>query len=305
MPPTGQEPHLCCTRKADPLALSALVNGLFSLHDGPAYISELIAYGPEAVPALADLLLLGEPSSVSQPRQWAVETLGALGAYDVLLSYLRRPINVQSPVIRHEEEAVQNAAARELAACQSEKVYSVLLDCLRRHPLPGFIESIGHYQRIETAPYLIDCLEDDVCRCAAIDSLCGLGSSIRPLLVESAIIRNPPLPEFESPSSSRRRRCCARLLERSQLTEQDVSRLVPLLYENDADIVIAIAQALFQTPHFGNCALILFHLNRLKTTVEWWLKDELRALISEAEEKVSLNAHHSVLPAAQKQRWGT
>jgi hypothetical protein len=297
MLPTTREPNLGKGRNADPLSLTRLIRGLHSLLDGPAYVAQLIAYGPDAIPVLADLLLEGKPSSVSEPRQWIVEALGGLGAYDVLLSYLRRPLQIQSPVIRHGEEAVQNGAARELAACQHEEVYAVLLDCLRRQPLPGFVETLGAYRRAETAPYLIDCLEDDVCRTAAVEALRGFGDAVRALLVEAATIVNPPWPEFESPSSIRRRRCCVRLLDQLHLTEEEVSRLLPLVYENDFDLVIAIAQVLFHTPHFADCNALLFHLNRVKATLGWWLKDEFKDLISEIEKQLSLEQRSALLEA--------
>lgn len=276
---------------AGSLSLSKLITGLHSLIEGPAYLGQLIAYGPGAIPALSGLLLRGKPSSVYQPRQLVVEALGALGAFDVLLSYLQHPLDIPSTIVRHAEEAVQNTAARELAACRNEEVYTVLLDCLRTHSLPGVVETIGSFHRPETASYLIDCLEDDVCRSAAVEALGGFGDSIRELLVESASIRNPPLPDFESPSSIRRRRCCARLLERLQVTEQEVNRLRPLLCENDADLVVAVAHVLVQSPRFANFASVLFHLNRVKSKAEWWLRDELAAFAAEVEAKLSSNGH--------------
>ncbi|HEY7307308.1 MAG TPA: HEAT repeat domain-containing protein [Bryobacteraceae bacterium] len=271
----------------DAASLSSLIRGLHSLVDGPAYIGQLIAYGPKAIPALADLLLCGTPVTVSQPRQWAAEALGGLRAYEVLLAYLRQPINIGSPVVQHAEEAVRNAAARELGGFQTEETFTVLLDCLRRRPLPGVIETIGQYRRAQVAPYLIDCLEDDVCRTAGIQALEGLADSIRGLLVESALVRMPPLPEFESPSSIRRRRCCTRLLEHLDLAEDEVKRLTPLLREKDPDLVIAVAQVLLHTPHFSHFQSILFHLTRVQHTVGWWLQDEFRSLTFQIEEKLS------------------
>lgn len=279
------------TPDTDSIALVSLIRGLQSLVDGPAYIGELIAYGANAIPALADLLLNGKPSDVSQPRQWAVEALAGLGAYDVLLAYLRRPVNIQSPVVRHGEEAVRNTAARELAAYQTGEAFTVLLDCLRRRPLPGVVETIGLYRRTETAPYLLDCLEDDVCRSAAIEALERLGRETRPLLVESAVIRKPALPDPESPSSLRRRRCCVRLLQELHLAKEEVSRLARLLDENDPDLVIAAARVLFQSPHFHNDWSIVSHLRRVQQRVGWWLQDEFRSLISQVEKRLHSDAN--------------
>lgn len=281
------------TLYADPSVLP-LIRGLHSLVDGPAYLCQLIAYGPKAIPALADLLLLGKPSGISQPRQWAVEALGALGAYRVLLEYLCESPEIQSPVVRHAEQAVQNTAARELSRYETEEAFSVLFDCLRRHPLPGIIEAIGLYRRPETAPYLLDSLEDDVCRSAAIEALRGLGDGIRGLLIESAMTRKPRPPEFETASSLHRRRCCVRLLQALDLTKAEVRQMTALLDEEDSDLVLAVTEALFHTAHFNDYQSALFHLRRVEKNVPWWLRDEYSYLRSDLEEKLRAGANASV-----------
>lgn len=290
--PAITEHHRDEAQNANSLELSRLIRGLQSLVDGPSYISQLVAYGPKAIPALADLLLEGKPSGIPQPRQWTVEALARLGAYGVLLSYLRRPLKIRSPIVLHGEEAVQNSAARELSGYQNEETYTVLLDCLRRRPLPGVIENIGLYGRTETAPYLVDCLEDDVCRSAAVEALQRFNDDVRPLLVESAVTRKPLLPDPENPSSIRRRRCCVRLLAFLHLAAEDVNRLASLLNENDPDLVTAVAQLLFNSPHFDDYRRLLVQLKRVQQTLGWWLQDEFKSLISQIETKISLNAHH-------------
>jgi len=286
MPQATQSPRLGETGNNNSPLLSSLIKGLQSLAEGPAYINELIAYGPNAVPALSDLLLNGKPSGIPQPRQWAVEALGGLGAYDTLLSYLRRPFNIGNAVVRHGEEAVLNTAARELASCPSESTFEVLLDLLRTRPLPGVIETIGSYRRSETAPYLLDQLEDDICRSAAMEALQALGDNVRPLLVESGLIQMPPLPDPESASSIRRRTSCIQLLESLDLTNEEITRLMPLLSENNPDLVIAIAQVLLQTPSFKDYRSVLFHLKRVQHTLGWWLRYQYRSLVSQIEEKL-------------------
>jgi hypothetical protein len=269
---------------ANSLELSSLIRGLQSLVDGPSYINRLVAYGPKAIPPLADLLLNGKPSGISQPRQWTVEALAGLGAWQVLLSFLSRPLSIQSPTVQHGEEAVQNTAARELAAYQCEEAFTVLMDFVRMHPLPGVVETLGLYRRTESAPYFVDCLEDDVCRSAAVESLRHLGDDIRSLLIESALTRKPQLPDPENPSSIRRRRCCVRLLEPLHLTKEEVNRLRPLFNENDPDLFVVVAQVLSHSPHFDDYRAILNHLYRVRRTLGWWLQDEFKALISQIEE---------------------
>lgn len=275
------------TQDANSLELFRLIRGLQSLVDGPSYINQLVAYGPKAIPALADVLLHGRPSSIPQPRQWTVEALGGLAAYDVLLSYLRRPLKIRSAIVLKGEEAVQNSAARELSAHRSEEAYTVLLDCLRRRPLPGVVETIGRYGRIEPAPYLVDCLEDDICRASAQDALQALNDAVRPLLVESALIRKPPSPDPESPSSIRRRRSCVRLLESLPLEKEDVERLAALLNEKNPDLVTSVAKVLFNSPHFRDYHRMLAQLKRVQRTVGWWLQDEFKSLAAQIERKVS------------------
>ena len=277
-------------RSSDP-AIATLICGLGSLIDGPAYVCRLIACGPKAIPGLTNLLLQEKPCSVSQPRQWAAEALGALGAYDVLLEYLRRPIEIQNLVVRHAEQAVQNTAARELSRYRTEEAFSVLFDCLRLHPLPGIIEAIGAYRRNETAPYLLDALEDDVGRSAAIEALRGLADGVRGLLIESAMTRKPCPPEFETASSLHRRRCCVRLLDQLNLTEPEVSRLAALLHEDDADLVVATAEVLVRASHFNDYQSALLHLSRVEQKVPWWLREEYDSVRSNAAEKVSVHAN--------------
>lgn len=286
MSPTSQQPHLTEAQERTQLLLSTLIRGLHSLVDGPSYIGQLIAYGPKAIPTLAAELLNGKPSGVAQPRQWMVEALGGLRAYDVLLTYLRQPVVIQSAVVRHGEEAVRNTAARELAPYESEEAFAVLLDCLRKRPLPGIVEAIAAYRRKETAPYLTDCLEDDVCRSAAIDALQLLGDEIRPLLIECATMKKPLSPDPESPSSIRRRRCCVRLLTRLPLSGADVSRLAPLVREQDPDLVTAIAKILFDSPHCDDYWSVLVNMLRVQPAVPWWRQDEFRCLLSQVQEKV-------------------
>lgn len=291
MSPARKQCRRTETEEADLNSLSGLISGLHSLHDGPAYVNRLIAYGRQAIPALAELLLNGKPSGVPQPRQWTVEALAGLGACEVLLSYLSQALVVRGPIVQHGEEAVQNTAARALAACQTEETFTVLLDFLRRRALPGVVETIGLYVRPKAAPYLVDCLEDDVCRSAAMEALERLGDEIRPLLVESAIIRKPLPPDPESPSSIRRRRCCVRLMGPLHLTDGEASRIARLLEENDPDLVIAVAQLLLHASHFLDYRAVLFHVKRVQQTLGWWLQDESRSLISQIEEKVSFDAH--------------
>ncbi|HTU47462.1 MAG TPA: hypothetical protein VMF91_20535 [Bryobacteraceae bacterium] len=264
-------------------SIQELVSRFESLHDGPAYVGQVIARGSGAIPFLSEVLLNGRPSSIPQPRQWAVEALAGLGAYEILLTYLRQPLITASPVVRHGEQAVQNTAARELSNYETEQTFAILLDCLKRSPLPGVIESIALYRRIAVAPYLIDCLEDDTCRSAALEGLELLGDAVRILLIESALKRVPGPPDWESPSSVRRRQCCLQLLRSSQLENSEVQRLTSLLSNDDPDIVISVARLLIESSAFRNRSFVRNHLKRVQRKAGWWLQDELRSLLSRTE----------------------
>jgi hypothetical protein len=87
---------------------------LCSFPDGDLGISEVIACGQIAVPALRGILFEREKSGLYQTRCRAVEALAALGATDVLVDYLQMERLIPDPVERLGEDAVINAVARSL-----------------------------------------------------------------------------------------------------------------------------------------------------------------------------------------------
>ena len=99
------------------------VGRLRSLHDGDAGFFEVVALGPDVVPALRRLLFEPEPSGLYQVRGRAGEALAALGAFDVLADFLRSRQPIADPVERLGEEVVIGAAARAIARLREEWVY--------------------------------------------------------------------------------------------------------------------------------------------------------------------------------------
>jgi len=188
-----------------------LIEQLEELHRGRRAAEPLAACGESAVGPLRDYLLNGPPSHIFQPRQWAVQALARLGAWPVLLEYLELPKDIPDPVTRFGEEAVENTAARALAARQTEEVFRALLRLAGRRLLPGVIEALGTFRRTETADLFIMARGDDLCRAAAEQSLRGLGAAALPAL-RAAARRVRRLRARETPTETLRRKSAARLL---------------------------------------------------------------------------------------------
>ena len=128
-----------------------LTAALNSLLEGEIAKAALIALGPAAIPALRRFLLEGRPGTVYQPRRWAVEALGALGAREVLMEYLSLP-RAPDPQIEFAEEAVRNAAIREFLRWPDAATVSFLL--AKRMMLPALVEVFGQLRVLEAIPYL-------------------------------------------------------------------------------------------------------------------------------------------------------
>ncbi|MHB8941427.1 MAG: HEAT repeat domain-containing protein [Desulfobacteria bacterium] len=215
--------------------VQGLVDRLNSLKDGDLAVAELAACGKRVVEPLRRFLLYGKPSGIYQPRQLAVEALAELGAKDVLLEYLASEKHISDPVDRYGEEAVENTAARLLAGWRDEEVYNVLLRLLRRKPMPGVIETIGEYRRIEAIPDFIRALGDDVAGGSAEEALRKIGESAHRALLDAALTWVPSAAD-ESPSSLRRRAAALRLLADRALSAEDWGDLSALTCDRDPEI---------------------------------------------------------------------
>src|SRR5579885_3446288 len=105
---------------------------------------------------------------------------------------------IADPVARFGEEAVESAAARELAAWRTESVFRLLLDLAHERFRVGLIEALGEFRRTEAIPVFDRALEDDYYRSAAEQALRRLGPAARPALVLSAVT---PLPNAVAEST--------------------------------------------------------------------------------------------------------
>jgi HEAT repeat protein len=184
---------------------------LQSMHDGDIAVVELAACGKGAIPVLRDFVFRREPSGLYQARCRAVETLAALGAFDVLRDLLGLPLDRPDPVERMGDEAVVNAAARTSIGSHDEEVFYLLLDLARHRHLMGVIEALGTFQKTEAIPRLIDALAEDCSRPAAETALLRLGPRARAMLLLQAATRRPS-DDNESVSELRQRRSALRLL---------------------------------------------------------------------------------------------
>jgi len=187
------------------------IEKLESLRDGEIGVVEAVACGRRAIPPLRDLLFARESSGIYQPRCWSVQALSILGAFDILFEFLNTPHEASDPVERAGDDAVINAAARNLSVVREERVFQLLLGLARRRYWPGVIAALAAFDREEAITYLVGALAEDDCRLLAEPALVSFGKAALPALLRSAT-RRPPLASRESETSIRKRRSAVSLL---------------------------------------------------------------------------------------------
>jgi hypothetical protein len=258
--------------------IARLVQNLNSLEKGERTAAKLMAYGRLAIEPLRLFLFEGKPSVVYQPRRWAVEALAAIGAKEVLIDYLKWKKEIPDPAVRFGEEPVENAAARALAAWQTDEVFETLLDVSRRRSQLGFVEALGQFRRAEAIPYFIRALEDDICRSAAEESLRKLGATAARPLVEAALARRPS-PEEERPSSVRRRIGVLRLLAEIELTQEFWQRLRPLISDSQSGIAIAISNIAVNIGDHQDKVAAVERLLEILPSADWYDQGEIETCL--------------------------
>lgn len=256
--------------------LNRLVESLNSLHEGELSIPILVACGERAIRPLRDFLLYGRLGSIFIPRQRVVWALAELGAKDVLLEYLAVEKHIADPVVRQGEEAVENTAARALAAWHSDDVFRVLLRKLSFRHLPGVIETLGRFRRPEPLPYYILALEDDICRRSAEEAIGELGDEALSALVDAA--RTPdPSGNYESPSSRNRRRSALRLLSKLHLSVMDWHSLASLLYDQNPEIAARAGSFALAVADKEDKQRAVRRLIEVLPKADWLLQGEIEA----------------------------
>ncbi len=262
-------------------AIAPLIERLNTLKDGERTLAALVECGQQAVEPLRRFLFDGTPSSVYQPRQRAVEALAALGAQDILIEYLTRDATIPDPVDRYGEEAVVGTAARLVGKWRNEAVYAVLLQLLRKKPLPGLIDALGEFRRPEPIPELIGCLGDSICCTFAEKALRTLGRSAYRHLLAAA--RTPePSAEYESPSSLCRRRSALRLLAEIGVPAEDWPHLAPLRDDGDAEVAMRANRIALAMPHHSETVRAVRQLIDMHPRAPWFLRIEIESWLLES-----------------------
>ena len=268
------------TRELSEQEIESLVRDLESLQAGSLVAAALIGCGARAIPPLRRFLLQGRPRGIFQPRQLAVETLAQLGAKEVLIEYLDKPLPTKDPVVRFGEDAVRSTAARELARWPDDEVFHCLLRAGLDHLLPGIVEALGTFRRTEAMPYFLWALGDGVCRSSAEEAIRALGAAAQPFLMDAVSERNPSAAE-EVPSSFQRRRWALRILADLQLTEPDWSKLGATLVEDDPEIVITAARIGVEIAPVPDRWCAVRRLIEMLPRANWFLRGEARAALAE------------------------
>jgi hypothetical protein len=266
-----------------------LVRDLESLRGGAFASAALVGCGARAIEPLRTFLLQGKPRGIFQPRQLAVETLAALGAREVLIEYLRQARTITDPVIRFSEAAVESTAARALSRCRTEETYQTLKQLARTRLLPGLVEALGEFGRVEMIPYFLWALGDDGCHDAAEQALRQLGEAARPALLETANKPNPSADE-EVPSSRIRRRKVLRLLAEGEVSTEEWWQLRVLLEDSDLEIAVTCARIALKHGFPEDQREAICRLVSCLQGANWFLRTEARSCLMEhysvAEEEV-------------------
>ena len=258
--------------------ISHYIEQLSSLKEGARAVGKLIPCGQPAIEPLRQFLLEGKPSAIFQPRQWAVEALAGLQAKDVLLVYLKQKKDISDPDVQIGEEAVESMAARQLSKWPSEEVYQVLLETAQERCLPGALEALGEFRRVEGIPFLVKALEDDFCRPAAEDALRKIGASTRLELIH-AVLTPRPDKEVETPSSLRRRGSSARLLAEIGISADQWLKVRQLLNETDPAILVAVSRLASKIAGAKDRASAARQLIEALETADWYFRDEIASVL--------------------------
>jgi hypothetical protein len=254
--------------------LAQAIARLTSLHDGESAVSEVVAFGKAAVPALRSLLFQRDRSGLFQVRCRAAQALAALRAYDVLVEFLTDHDAAADPIERLGDDAAINAAAQGLKRLHDERVFRLLLQLAQRPALTGVIDALGAYRRVEAIPALIAALEDDASRGAAEGGLLKVGRAARTVLTMSAQQRRPS-PGCESESSLRRRRSALRLLDHIGISAKTWLKLRDLVWDPDPRLCFLACRIGLSSAPEAELQDIVARLLALRTSADWMLRAEI------------------------------
>jgi hypothetical protein len=254
--------------------IERLVTRLESLHGGVDATFALIECGWSAVPALRRVLYERDPSGIFEARCRAVKALAGIGARAVLLEFLGANHGEADPVVRLGEEAVVNVVARALIGFHTKEFYELLTRMAEHQLLSGVVEALADFRRCEAIPILVAALAEDFSRAAAEEGLRKLGSSAREALIEAATSQDPS-PEWESPSSLRRRRSAVQLLLEIGTDFSDWPRLQHLPNTNDPMLAFLACKLRLSGSDAKDKAGIIRRLISLLPSADWFLAGEI------------------------------
>jgi len=251
-----------------------LVAALDNLMEGEGAVTALVALGPKAIDPLRRFLIFGRPSTVYQPRRWAVQALGGLNAREVLIEYLISRPPVHDPQVRFTEEAVENAAIRELLRWPDSETVVLLLDLSKHKLLTGLVEVFGTMRLVEAISYLDRALQDDICRLPAEAALIEIGAPARDALLLS-VATKLPVDDAETPSSLRRRQSILRVLKEIGIRLQDWPRLFPLIWEEDSEIVVRSCALAVSVGILNDRQGVIARLIAVAGEAPWFLQEDI------------------------------
>lgn len=240
----------------EPTSVGRAIERLRSLRDGYSAVTEVVACGKNAVPALRALLFEREPSGLFQVRCLAIKALAALRAHDVLVEFLTALREAADPVERIGDDVVANAAAGALARSRQAQVFELLLWLAETRPLPGVIAALGISGRAEAIPYLIEALTEDESRFAAEAALRKFGARGHQALIVAACKDSLSL-DRESESRLRQRRSALELLAENGIQPEQWPVLRNLMQDEDPKIaVLACKICLLGAPETEKCEAV-------------------------------------------------
>ena len=217
--------------------LHGAIDRLDSAQDGARSVLEIVRFGPEAVPALRELLFERDRSGLHQTRCRVIDALAALHAYEPLDEFLRLERRTGDAIEKLGDDVVISAAARTLARRRNKATYELLERLARQRPLTGVLVGLGAFRRKRSIRIFVEALAEDEVRMTAEAVLRSFGSPARSYLIAAALA---PIPEG-SESALRKRRSALGLLGEIRTATDDWACLKPLMRCEDLETAILAA----------------------------------------------------------------
>jgi len=257
--------------------VSALVEQLRDLHDGPRHLAAVVTAGDAAVPWL-ERLLRGPSQSVAQPRCLAADALGLIGTREAVDALLRALADSTTrrlePVLDHAEYVVINSIAENLGSCRDRRVVHALIAALTARAYPEAVRALARLGDADAIPVLVERLHADVTREAALDALRGFHAElVRPHLV-ATVTGGPTQGETERTDRAWGRAAACTLLGE---IGGGASALRHALTDPSNDVQVAAALALGTSCDWADDVLRIL-VNALQTA-DWQRADDVQTAL--------------------------